>query len=115
MMVTQCASPRGTRLAGSPRLIPMTADEWNRLGEAIVVWTGWGRSSFPSRDEARLANHFGPGVAAELLPLIRELEDDFYSSDARLTAVDLANMARISMDEFMKKHPELPHKAAQAL
>jgi hypothetical protein len=96
-------------------MVKMTPEEWRRVGEAIVVWSGWGRSSWPSRNEELLAKHFGLEAAAKLLPIIRELENDFYLSDARYTAVDLAEMARISSQQFMTKHPELPDDAVRAL
>jgi hypothetical protein len=96
-------------------MVKMTPEEWRRVGEAIVVWSGWGRASYPSRDEEALANRFGKEVANELLPMIRELENDFYSSDARHTAADSAEMANISAEQFTRKHPELPADAARAL
>ena len=93
----------------------MNPEEWRRVGEAIVVWSGWGRSSWPSRNDESLAKHFGRDAAAMLLPIIRELENDFYLSDARHTAADLAAMASISAQQFMRKHPEVPEDAVRAL
>jgi hypothetical protein len=96
-------------------MVKMTPKEWLRVGEAIVVWSGWGRSSWPARNDEALTNHFGRDVAAKLLPIIRELEDDFYLSDARNTASDLAEMASIASQQFMTKHPDLPEDAVRAL
>lgn len=96
-------------------MVKMTPEEWKRAGDAIVIWSGWGRASHPSRDEELLADRFGRKVATELMLFIRELEDDFYSSDARYTAADLAKMASMSAEQFMKKHPDLPAEAARAL
>lgn len=96
-------------------MVKMTSEECRRVGEAIVVWSGWGRSSWPSRDDELLVKHFGRDAAAKLLPIIRELENDFYSSDARHTAADLAEMASISSKQFMTKHPDLPDDAVRAL
>jgi hypothetical protein len=95
-------------------MVTMTSEEWRKIGEAIVVWTGWGRSAYPSRDEELLIDCFGTEATTKLLPIIRELEDEFYSSDARYAARDLAEMAAMSADEFMKKHPELSEDAAHA-
>jgi hypothetical protein len=96
-------------------MVKMTPEEWRRVGEAIVIWCGWGRESYPSRNDNSLVEHFGSQVATTLLPLIRELEDDFYSSDARYTTADVAEMASISVAQFMRKHPEIPEEAARAL
>ncbi len=93
----------------------MTLEQLQRVGEAIVVWSGWGRSAHPLRDEELLVAQFGKDLAAELLPLIRELENDFYLSDARHTAANLAEMASVSAAQFTKKHPGLPANAVRAL
>lgn len=96
-------------------MVKMTPEEWQRVGEAILVWSGWGRSSWPSRNDELVAKCFGRETAATLLPLIRQLEDEFYASDARHTAADLAEMASISSQQFVAKYPELPDDAVRAL
>ena len=85
-----------------------------QLIEAVRVWTGWGQSMMPSRDDARLAKHFGDEVAAKLLPLIKSLEDDFYSSDARLVAADLQEMEKLASEQFKRKHPTVADEIAKA-
>lgn len=55
------------------------------ISEAIIVWTGWGDSNRPARDELRLVERFGEDRARDLLPTLRRLEDEFYESDARFT------------------------------
>ena len=78
--------------------------ESSLLVEAIVIWTGWGRDMTPSREDSILVNHFGVEVTAKLLPTIKSLEDDFYSSDARFVADDLQEMEKLSSEQFRKKH-----------
>ena len=85
------------------------------LSNSIVVWTGWGRLSWPSRDEARLVEEFGSELAASLLPEIRKLEDDFYESDARHAAVDLEEMGDLASERFRARHPDVTEDAIQAL
>ena len=85
------------------------------LSNSIVVWTGWGRLSWPSRDEARLVEEFGSELAASLLPEIRKLEDDFYESDARHTAIDLREMGERASGRFRTRHPEPAEEAIRAL
>lgn len=53
------------------------------LVKAVLVWTGWQRSSIPLRDDALLISRFGAELAARLLIEIKSLENAFYSSDAR--------------------------------
>lgn len=96
-------------------MVKMTTEEWRRVGEAIVVWSGWGRSSLPSRNDELVAKHFGRETAATLLPIIRQLADDFYASNARHTAADLTEMASISSQQFMEKYPDVPDDAVRSL
>lgn len=95
-------------------------DEMNKncdplLGEAVVVWTGWGRTSWPVRDEQLVIERFGIDSAVVLLPLIKNLEDDFYSSGARFSVADLKEMGDVAAAQFREKHPEIPEDAVEAL
>lgn len=96
-------------------MVAMTPEEWRRVGEALVVWSGRGASSWPLRSDELVIRHFGRDAAATLLPLVRQLVADFYSSDARHTAADLAEMEHVSSQQFAAKHPELPWDAVRAL
>jgi hypothetical protein len=85
------------------------------LSTALIVWTGWGQTAWPQRDEQRLASFLGADSAAELLPQLRKLEDDFYASNARHTAPDLAAMGRMAAHDFRGLHPEISNDAIEAL
>jgi hypothetical protein len=85
-----------------------------QLVEAVRLWTGWGLGVMPSRDDARLARKFGDKVAAKLLPVIKSLEEDFYSSDARLVATDLQEMGRMASEQFKRKHPTVAEEIVEA-
>jgi len=85
-----------------------------QLVEAVRLWTGWGLGIMPSRDDARLARKFGDKVAAKLLPVIKSLEEDFYSSDARLVATDLQEMGRLASEQFKRKHPTVAEEIVEA-
>lgn len=84
------------------------------LTRAIILWTGWGRTAWPTRDESLLVKEFGPVEASRVLPEIRRLEDDFYSSDASRVAPDLVSMGRQAASEFRSAHPEIGEEAVQA-
>ena len=93
----------------------MTVTDDAAVSEAIVLWTGYGRTTWPARDEERLVVEFGSELATELVPLVRQREDDFYRSEARLTAVDLETMAAVASAEFRALHPETTVEAVAAL
>lgn len=73
--------------------------------KAVLVWTGWGRDVMPRRDDSLLVEHFGVEAAAKLLPVVKSLENDFYSSDARYVAVDLKEMKSWLQSNFERKTP----------
>jgi len=92
----------------------MTVDA-QELSRAIVVWSGWGETSWPARDEARVLDEFGHERAAELIPRIREAKDEFYASDARFLVADLANMAEQAKADFRRGRSDLSDEAVAAL
>lgn len=85
------------------------------VSEAILVWTGWCETSWPVRDEQRLVARFGEKIAENLLPVVRELERQFYESDAHLRAADLSAMGALAARRFRMLHPELSEDAVDAL
>lgn len=93
----------------------MTQHDWKRVGEAVVVWSGWGSSPFPRRDNVLVVQRYGADAAAELLPLVRKLVDEFYLSDARHVAINITEMAIMSSAQFRKQHPEISDDAVKAL
>jgi hypothetical protein len=84
------------------------------LSLAVVAWTGWGRHAWPLRDDQAILDEFGPR-ASELLAAVKSLKDDFYASDARLTARDLIEMGDKAETAFRERHPEISDDAVQAL
>lgn len=84
------------------------------ISEAIIVWTGWGDSNRPVRDEVRLVERFGEEKARDLLPTLRRLEDEFYESDARFTVADLSEMGDKAASRFRELHPELTLDAIES-
>jgi len=84
------------------------------LSKAIVAWTGFETSRTPSREERRVVERLGADVAVELMPRVRELEDDFYASNARWVASDLVDMGNRATADFREKHPEISTEAVEA-
>jgi hypothetical protein len=85
------------------------------VSEAVALWLGWGVTSWPQRDEGRLAARFGAVAAADLLPLVRAWEEDFYASDSRLTARNLVEMGGLAAEEFRSRRPGATETAVEAL
>jgi len=77
------------------------------LIEAVRLWTGWGNSIMPLRDDKALEIHFGKDVAAEILSLIKSLKKDYYSSDAQFVAANLQEMEKLASLNFKRKHPSV--------
>jgi hypothetical protein len=92
----------------------MTPDS-ARISEAIIAWTGWGDSTWPSRDDERVIKQFGPDAAIDLLPAVHRLEDEFFASDARFFATDLKEMGDLAAERFRRIHPEISEDAVHAL
>lgn len=84
------------------------------VSRAVALWTGWGRTTWPSRNDTAVLEEFGTERGNELLETLRALEEDFYASDARNSAPGLASMGRQSSDEFRQRHPELDAEVATA-
>ncbi len=85
------------------------------LNEAIITWTGHGRSPSPTRDVNSLVEAYGEERARELFPIIKRLEDEFYASDARHSARTLQETGDLAAARFRELHPELWEEAVQAL
>lgn len=86
-----------------------------QLIEAVRLWAGWGQSTAPSRNDQRLTDHLSEHAAAALLPLIKLLENDFYSSDARITAANLQEMRQLASEQFKQKHPGVAEEIVEVL
>lgn len=85
------------------------------LSGAIVLWSGFGVSSAPSRNEFAVVATFGEDTALDLLPRVKECEDSFYLSGARFSAPDLISMGEQAAAEFRGIHPEISQEAVRAL
>lgn len=66
------------------------------------------------RDEQRLVQRFD-ALAADLIPILNRLENEFYESDARDTARDLSQMGQKAAADFRQRHPEIEERAVEAL
>jgi hypothetical protein len=85
------------------------------LSEAVVVWTGWGDAPRPRREDDRLVDRYGEGLALTVIPAVHTLEREFFASTAKDTEPGLQAMGDAAADDFRKLHPEVSEDAVQAL
>lgn len=85
------------------------------LTKAVVLWTGRETRLWPHRDDAAVVQEFGEARARDLLKTLRQLEEDFYSSDADQKEPDLQTMTYRAAEEFRSRHPDAPSALVDAL
>lgn len=90
-------------------------DDADLVSEAVVVWSGEGRSSWPLREGAAIVERFGADQARWLVPAVRALSEDFYSSDTHHWVVDLIDMGKAAAAAFRQRHPAVSEEAVAAL
>lgn len=86
----------------------------SQLAEAVLIWTGYGNSTAPIRDNSLVIQRFG-SESDRWLALLDCLVDDFYESKANLEAVDIQEMWRMAIADFQAKHPNAPENIIKAL
>jgi hypothetical protein len=91
--------------------VVLDADE---VSDAVLVWSGYGETSWAARDEGPLVARYGEHRALDLLPLVKTLECEFYESDAYRTEADLAAVGRKAARQFRLAHPEVSDEAVDA-
>lgn len=87
----------------------------SEVAAAIVVWSGYGSTVAPARDESRLVDVFGPARAADLFPAVRAMYDSFYDTDAATTEATLEAVGDKAAADFRRRHPGAPDEAVEAL
>lgn len=92
----------------------MNSSDVPQLTKAVLVWTGYGQAAWPCRDDSLVVNCLGPEIAAKVLPVIKSLENDFYSSNAKFVAADIQEMAKMSAEQFKEKHPGISEEIVRA-
>jgi hypothetical protein len=94
---------------------PRSAVSADQISEAIVIYTGFGKSSFPRARGNDLVLRFGPDAGAELkqeiLSLLEELAQpaDLPEKRSRRSVTEQA------MASFRPRHPQLSEEAFKAL
>lgn len=111
MIAIGTSERRGTRHDGTVAADPADGS----VGPAMVVWSGYGSTPMPARDEGRVVDVFGPKRSTELMPLVLGLYDDFYDTDAALTEATLVAVGEKASADFKRRHPEIPDEAVEAL
>jgi hypothetical protein len=85
------------------------------VSKAITVWIGWRRFSYPHGGDELVAECFGADAAADLVPIVRQLVDEFFWADAPAGVKNLEERGDIAEAAFRRKHPDLSDDAIEAL
>ena len=85
------------------------------LVDAFRIWSGWGRSSRPCRDEQRMEAQYEASECEHLLSIIGRLEEDFYASDASRIEADLERMVARAEADFRRLHPDVAEEIVHIL
>ena len=95
-------------------MVKMSDFDADKLSRAVIVWTGYGTQACPTREDTALVSICSAEEAARLATIVRALEEDFYKSDAHITAASLSEMKNAALSDFKRLHPELPSVIAEA-
>jgi hypothetical protein len=84
------------------------------VSQAIVVWTGWAR---PHDRHATMRGSLSGSAPTGRWTWynVRRLKEEFYESDAKYVAADLAEMGDMVSRRFGELHPEISDDAVRAL
>jgi len=83
------------------------------INAAIVMWSGRGLRAWPTRDLSRLAEHFDPGLAADLAALVTQIEEDFWAAGPHGELMD--DGKEVATSVFQALHPAISEDALDAL
>lgn len=92
----------------------ITANDAGQLSEALVLWIGQ-VPALGHDGKAALVGRYGAQAAAQLLPILSALEEDFARTNAADVAGDLRQMHQLAFDDFKRKHPEISDQAVHLL
>ncbi len=77
------------------------------LINAITIWTGYGRSLFPVRNDKLIMELYGDDQGNRIISYLDLLKNAFYLSDAKFRAPNLKSMGDMAIADFKTKHPNL--------
>lgn len=100
--------------AASPSTTLATMDQ-TLITDAIVLWLGYGRRAWPYRNDQAVLDAYGADRGERVLQVLHELADDFFASNASVTAPDLVSMGDQAASEFRLRHPDIGEQAVKAL
>jgi hypothetical protein len=85
------------------------------LAAPMRLWTSYGSGSHPSREDSRIRQAYPAAEAEEILRLLKQLESDFYASDAFQRASGISEIAIYAIADFSAKHPDFQGEVPEIL
>ena len=94
---------------------PELFDDRDPINEAIVVYTGYGKSSFPRARSGDLVTQFGDGRASELKSRILALYDELAQPVPEQEKRSKKSVTERAIEALHPAHPELDETGLKAL
>lgn len=94
---------------------PQSAATPEQISEAIVIYTGFGKSTFPRARGNDLIVRFGPDLGVELKQHILSLLEDLAQPVDLPEKRSRRSVTEQAMESFRPRHPELSEDAFKAL
>jgi hypothetical protein len=82
------------------------------LSRAILAWTS-GAQPWPTTDDTRVTELFGHDEGRAVLREVRQLQDEFFASDAYSRARSEAELGELAAADFTARHPEISAEAVE--
>lgn len=96
-------------------MVEIGDDEWDLISEALQIWIGVGRRSYPSTDDDLVLETYGPIIGTRLIEVLAYLVSEFFSSDASSTIGDLNELTRVASLQFRARFPNINPSGISAL
>jgi putative intracellular protease/amidase len=85
------------------------------LGDAVVLYLMWGRSSFPRHDPAAVMARFGNKKGGELIARVDALIGELFAVEVAWSEHTLVSGTDLATSRIRESHPELNEEAIKAL
>jgi hypothetical protein len=90
-------------------------DTDHELGDAVVLYLMWGRSSFPRHDEGAVMARFGIEKGGELIARVDALIRELFAVEVAWSEHTLVSGTDLARSRIRESHPELNEEAITAL
>jgi hypothetical protein len=90
-------------------------DSQTNINKALILYIGYGITSYPKEDNARLVAEFGPELAPVLEIQVKSLLEELDQIKPDWNTHTLISAAKSAADELRRRHSELNEQSSKAL